>query len=196
MARRSIRRRRRFRAGKREYIWTTALGLRVPLTGGAITTLDSVANLVAGSDWNRGSAVAGFQRQKGAVLQRIVGDVWFQVDTSGGVASLRQRTAADLVFGFLKRDQDDATAVDIAVDAYEEDWLQLYDDQLDTIFDPTPTLTFWGGSLNCHRHIDVRVKRKLTTDDVILFMAQAIAGSGLQNAVTCSFQLRSLVALP
>lgn len=186
---------RRFRVAKREYIWATFEAFRIPLTQGG-TVFDALFNIVTPTDWAR-DATNLASREKGAVLQRIVGDVWFHLSTAaGGIAGLRNFTRADLVHGWMKRDIDDLAPVDQALDAFQEDWLQLHLEALDTIFDPTPTLTFWGGPTSVHRAVDIRVKRKLTSDDVIQYLALQTAGAGLQNACDVSVHFRSLIALP
>lgn len=134
--------------------------------------------------------------EKGAVVQRIVGDIWFQVDTSGGIASLRNFSRKDLVWGLAKRDEDDTSVPDVAVDAFREDWLHMNHECLDTAFDPTPTLAWWAGPLNVHRTFDIRVKRKLNSEERIELFACDVAGAGLQNATTMSALFRCLIALP
>jgi len=190
-----FRHRRRARQGKREFIWTTQTILHLPIGVAGGTIFDFITNVVSPTDWVRDVANINVL-EKGAVLQRIVGDLWFSVDTSGGTAGLRARTAADTVHGFVKRDADDVSNMDLAVDAYGEDWLQLHHECIDTIFDPTPTLTFWGGGLNVHRAVDVRVKRKLTSDEVIGFYVCDMSSAGLQNSRVVSGTLRALIALP
>lgn len=133
--------------------------------------------------------------EKGAVVQRIVGDVWFHVATTD-IASLRNFSRKDITWGIAKRDEDDTSIPDVAVDAFREDWLQLHMECISTAFDPTPTLAWWGGELQVHRNVDIRVKRKLNSEEQLLLFVCDIAGAGLQNASTMSALFRTLIKLP
>lgn len=182
----------RFRRAKREYVWTSTFSAGPGLTQGG-TVFDEVT-IVSPLDWQRGQIPAAGV-QKGAVVVRIVGDVWFFQDPSGDVANLRSINNDLCTVGVLKRDQDDTSVLDINTDALAEDWMHLEQVRIDTFYTPTATLTAGWGQPNARVHLDMRVKRKLTTEDVIKLCLLA-ERRNLDTEVNASFLLRSLIQLP
>lgn len=181
---------RRASGRKREFIWATSSGVLTLTQGG--TAFDEHV-LVSKTDWARDSA-STTTLEKGATLQRIVGDVTFFVDAPD-MASVRGITRVQTIFGLLKRDEDDLSLVDVSVDAFAEPWLQLESRYIAIYFDATPTFATSNGATAVHIPVDVRVKRKLTSDDVIKAMFLPLR-QNLGTDVSVSFLLRSLIALP
>lgn len=190
--RRSRRPFRRMRFKGREYVWMTISGA-APLTQGG-TTFDEFV-LVSRNDWARDPANTA-TIEKGATLVRVVGDVWFKaMPEDHSVASVRGITDVECYFGLLKRDEDDLSALDISIDAFGEDWMHLHAEHLAVIYSPVATLTAGWGANVAGRHVDVRVKRKLTTEDVVKACFLPVRAN-LGTDVGVSFLLRALVQLP
>lgn len=184
------RRGRRFaRRGKREFIWTSTFVTRdlVALNGDT-----DAFPIVVRDDWVRDPA-NGDTIEKGAVLTRIIGDVRVRSETSGGSVGL---AGASYIWGIQKRDEDDTTVYDLASNFFGEDWMHLEASSLPpnnatTVgFAPQPN---WR-----HPQIDIRVKRKLTSDDIVLFVFGGYGADGnvsTDNLVVDYF-FRCLVQLP
>lgn len=182
--------RRTFRSGraKREHVWVRAAGRQILTQGG--TVFDEFG-LVTAADWIRGTAG---DLQKGATIVRIVGDVFFQTDPSA-VANVRNFARAQCYFGLLKRDKDDTSVLDLAAGALGEDWMHLHSNQVFQFYDPTPTLTGYGLQVQGQTHIDVKVKRKLTSDDVIKVCMLTVR-EALETDVNAYIMLSALIQLP
>lgn len=196
--RRFPRRSRRFRRGKREFIWTSVIAPEIALTQtsvGAPSWPADVMQLVLPADWERGT----LSMQKGAVLLRIVGDVVFYSDTNGGgLAALRAANQRFNSLVILKRDVGNSAAVDFLAGtppALDEDVLHAESGRFDWFFENTPTLSWANGVNQTHFKLDVRTKRKLTTNDQIV-MGLLTLRENLDTDVAASVQLRSLVQLP
>lgn len=182
---------RRFAFKKREYIWATISSAGPGLTQGG-TIFDEFI-LVSKGDWARDASLTA-HLEKGATLLRVVGDVWFY-SSPATPADERGQTKVQCIFGLLKRDEDDASPLDIAVDAYSEEWMTLQSFQLADFYDPVATLTAGWGERRAGAHVDVRVKRKLTSEDTVkaCFLANRVT---LGTDTDVAFLLRALIQLP
>lgn len=194
MASKTRRYARRFRRAKREYIWVTNLVENRRLVQG--TNMDFIQALVAGVDWQRGAAPLGSRLEKGAVCLRIVGDVHVHIDPTD-YASVRAFARQQFVWGIKREDSDITEVLDLSTNAFEEDWMHLEAPKLYSVVDATPTLAL-AVSVNTivSSHVDIRVKRKLTSEDFISLYCAADPVAGLQTDVAISFMLRCLVQLP
>jgi len=182
---------RRSGARKRNFVWVTALRPQFQLTQGG-TVFDEVV-LVSKFDWAR-DATQPAVLEKGCVLHRIVGDVFFFADADA-IASIRSVTRTLNTFGVLKRDEDDLNPLDVAVDALSESWLQMTSREIVDYFDPTPTLATHNGEVQAHIPVDIKVKRKLTSDETInlCFLTTRL---NLGTDISASFQLGALLEVP
>lgn len=167
---------RRFRRGKRELIWTTIAGQSI---AAALPGANLPLSLVLPVDWVRGT---NFER--GAVLQGIRG--WYQV----GYAATSTSVSPNWFLSIVKHEVDEVTT--------GQDWTTagpyngedvLYTDggHMETVT-ATPS-----GNLHLSRQLEVRTKRKLTSDDFIgvNFMSPSAAQDW-----TIGFVIRALIALP
>lgn len=177
-------------AKRRELIWVTSQVAQLPLLLGTVFT---ETTLVSKTDWAR-DATNTSNLEKGAVLLRVVGDVHFFQDAAAQSA-VRGITRAFNIFGVLKRDEDDVSPLDVAVDAYAEPWMHLESRQFATYYDPTPTLATANGQTVWHVPVDIKVKRKLTSDERIQLCLQSQA-LNLGTDVSASWLLRMLIQLP
>lgn len=184
----------RFRAGKREYVWSTT---HVPFFGtGIVPGLMDEITLVTRIDWARNELNTQIL-EKGATLVRIVGDVHYTINEVT-VGDLKAIGDSHFIFGVLKRDEDDASVLDINVDAFGEDWMHMQSAYLTYANVSVATLSRAWGELCCSRHVDIRVKRKLTSDEkVSAFFTRSVGLSTPDpgNAYV-GFTLRSLIQLP
>lgn len=189
MSRSRPRFRRRFRRQKHEYIWTGTF-----VTADA-TLLDGDTDglvLVDPDDWRRTTIDENLE--KGAVLLRIVGDVRFRTETSGGSPSLG---GASYIWGIVKRDVDDSAPLDLGTNFFGEDWLHLRagsippNNATNIAYAPQPN---WR-----HEEVDVGVKRKLTSDEKIEFHFTGLTAVGASSAtetLVCDYFFRALIQLP
>lgn len=195
MARRFRRSVRSFRRAKRELIWVTSSGAFDAIPPAGEFTLQKV---LAPGDWSRGNLANSMQ--KGAVLLRIVGSMdWYPelVATASGLGLYSSAVTA----GFMKfPDDGEAILPDIAGDGYAEDWLQLNQGLVERWQNDSGPPSIYGRKT--HRwEFDIKVKRKLTTDDAIV-MAWTEVPNVLTGGVTAgadpafNFMCRCLVQLP
>lgn len=159
----------------RETIWTGLLLNQDSVDSGAVSS----GNIVDATDWQ--ASGTGFSR--GATLERIRGSVSL---LSGGVASV-----GGAVWMAIWAVNDDETTPDpsTAADYGENDllWARVVNFQ-------TVTLTSVGGWSNPATtfDIDVKARRRLTTQSIILMTWRATGGSSDEQAIM-SFVLRALV---
>jgi len=182
---RTTRRARRFRAGKREYVWSTVTGT-FPGVGTPMTQVP----LVTRFDWARNAAGTG-GLEKGAVIQRVVGNITFTQPAPAAVTFLEELT--NCYAGLLVRDEDDASGVDLTIDAFQENWMQMWSGQTYYAVNNVVTLA-WAVREQLSFNVDVRVKRKLTTEDELGLYLGSLPTVGT-NA-DAFFFLRTLIALP
>lgn len=183
---------RRFRAAKREYVWATAYspGIVISNFNGFFDEIP----ILSKADWARESSSAS-NLEKGATLVRVVGDVHFTMVQA--IAGLPAEADATCLFGLMKRDEDDATVLDANVDAFSEDWMHLSTGYIGYANVSVATLSRAWGTLSWSKHIDVRVKRKLTSDErVSAFFAENPSTFGSAITMQATFLLRCLVQLP
>jgi len=190
MAKRSTRRfSRRFRAGKREYIWASVFVTHdlVLLNGSA-----DAFPIVLRDDWAR-DPTNGATLEKGAVLQRIIGNVRVSSDNGSGAPS---PGGASYIWSLGKFDEDDAQVLSLTTSYFGEDWMHCEAGSLDR---NNATTVAFAPQVSRHHALDSRVKRKLTSEDEIRIVFGGFTGTGGVSA-TDSLQLdyffRSLIALP
>lgn len=183
---------RRFRRAKREYVWTTVWAEDIPIVQG--TNFDLASPIVLGSDWRRGVSPAVIE--KGAVLVRVVGDIAFHANPAD-TAAFRTFLRQTCTWGLKREDQDVVEALDVTMNAFEEDWMHLEQCKLWGFRDPTATLATMGGRFEVARSFDIRVKRKLTSEDIVsLYVGASPGTAGLQTDVAWTGFFRSLIQLP
>lgn len=187
---RKFRRRRWIRRGKREYIWSCINVMQdlVSLNGAC-----DAFPIVVRDDWARDPARTS-TLEKGAVLLRVTGDVRFSCDNGSGTYS---PAGAQLVWGIGKFDEDDSTILDLANSFFGEDWMQVRAGTCwpnaagTTTFAPQPWCVFPA--------LDMRVKRKLSSEDEIRFVFGGYEGNGSSSTTTklvAHYEFRSLIQLP
>jgi len=187
---RSRRTSRRFRAAKKEHIWVATF-----VTADAqVTTGDADEfPLVQRDDWAR-NPLAPEVLEKGAVLTRIIGDVRVRTENGSGTTSL---AGASYALGVRKVDEDDSTVLDLATTFFGEDWLWLKGGSIppnnatSAAYAPQPN---WR-----HESIDIRVKRKLTSEDEIRFSFGGFEANGSGVGTTLlvvDYFFRALIQLP
>jgi len=185
---------RRFRAGKREHVWVATVGTVVnPTPASTVEWVPGGVRFLLGGDWAR-TALTRNQLEKGAVATRIIGELVFNFppETAPTVA----QAAEQLVWGIRKVDQDDVAALDSALDFFNEDWMQTGQAYVAMGNSIVATLTWADYSQGIVRvPIDIRVKRKLTTEDDLALDIATVFGSGAFGP-SCNFYLRTLVTLP
>lgn len=147
--RRGIRSVKRFRSGKREMMWATVAAQSV---SAGVTSANIPTGLVLPVDWVRGT---NFER--GATLVGIRG--WYQVAYQATSTSI----APSWYLAIVKSEQDESLIHDwtIATPYNSEDVLYTDGGHM-TIAATTPS-----GWQFPSRQLDVRTKRKLTSDDTI-----------------------------
>jgi len=186
---RTFRRSRRFRRQKREYIWVCVNVLR------DLQNLNGVADafpIVVRDDWAR-DPTRSTTLEKGAVLLRVTGDIRVSTDNNAGTYA---PAGSNFVWAIGKFDEDDTHALDLATDFFNEDWLQLragtcWPTASSASLSPVPFALFPG--------VDIRVKRKLTTEDEIrlVFAGYEYDGtSSTTNKLAMNYEFRSLIQLP
>lgn len=182
---------RRFRRGKREVIWTSVVfeGVTPDVAPG------TNSSLVLPADWVRNTGSSSFQ--KGCVLERIRGYVTVHRDQ--GFATETTGIAGVTVYGVIWKSEEEE-------DFAANDWSQSspYNDE-DILW--TDGWTLQGASnvpsgtpvqqlvpAEPHQfYVDVKTRRKLTSDDQIVFTMQA--GNAAPGA-EYSGVLRCLLTLP
>lgn len=162
---------RRFRRGKREYIWCTSL-----LLSQTLTTTRLIIPIVLPQEWERSSGVSF---QKGAVLQRIMG--WISVIPFGTT------TSASTMAGMILINDVDETPGDptLVADYVDEDIFWTFGHSSGTTAaDANEVLT---------QQVDIRSKRKLASNQVVNLL---LNGNTAAPEWRYSLCLRALVALP
>lgn len=189
-SRRTVRRRtsRRFGA-RRNFIWASVfVTADANLMSG---TADGIRILI-GADWQRELSVDSIE--KGATLVRVVGDVAVRTETTGGTPSLG---GSHYIWGLQKNDEEDTTQPSLASDFFGEDWMHIRagsippNNATNIAYAPQPN---WR-----HESIDIRVKRKLTSDDVVTFWfagVTAVGGTSATETLVFDYMFRSLIQLP
>lgn len=180
---------RRFRAQKREHIWvsTFIIGDLQLMNGDG----EGIA-IVEPDDWTR-TAVNLDVIEKGATLLRIVGDVAFRTDNGSGTTSLGGFTG---LWGLAKYDQDDASVPTIGNEWFGEDWIHT---RMVEIAPNNATTAAYAPQPNQRQEVDVRVKRKMTSDEVIRFWFAGFPANAVASATefaVCDYYFRALVQLP
>lgn len=139
----------------------------------------SSANLADRTDW-----VAGTEAfERGATLERIRGNISL---LSGGVSSVG---GAIWMAIFIVNDDETTPDPSVAADYNENDaiWTHVVNFQ-------TVTLTSVGGWSNPASivEVDVKARRRLTTQSIVLFVWRATGGSSDEQAIL-SANLRTLI---
>jgi len=187
---RSRRTTRRFRAAKKEFIWVaTFVTADLQLTTGDADEFP----LVQREDWAR-DPLAPDTIEKGAVLTRIIGDVRVRTENGSGTTSL---AGLSYILGLRKVDEDDGTVLDLATTFFGEDWMWL---KAGSIAPNNATSSAYAPQPNWrHEDVDVRVKRKLTSEDEIRFAFGGFEANGSGVGTTqmvVDYFFRCLVQLP
>lgn len=187
---RTFRRRRWVRRGKREYIWSCVNVMHdLVLLNGQCDAFP----IVVRDDWARDPARTS-TLEKGAVLLRITGDVRVGCDNGSGTYSLG---GAQFTWGLGKFDEDDSTVLDLANSFFGEDWMQV---RSGTCWPNAPgTTTFAPQPYDQFRALDIRVKRKLSSEDEIRFVFGGytyVGGSSGTDSLVMNYEFRSLIQLP
>lgn len=175
---------RRFQRGKRNYVWASVfvIGDQRSLNG----DVDAFP-IVVRDDWARDPA-NGQTIEKGAVLQRIVGNV--RVRTFSSALGVSGQGSA-YIWGIGKFDEDDAQVLNLTTSFFGEDWMRLEAGSNNINLAPSDPQ---------ERHaVDMTVKRKLTSEDEIRFCFGGF--SGLTATVSTDILLvdyffRSLIEVP
>lgn len=194
MFRRRFRGSRRMRRGKREYVWVTSFG-SVFAPGDGISR---TAVLVTPADWARDpSATATLE--KGAVLVRVVGDlcVSYEADNAPpNAVDVNYWTAA-----IRKHDEEDVNQPDFgAGSGFNEDWMHVEFGNVQRTVESVATLTWAAADFSSmdRRKVDIRVKRKLNSDEnVSLYFGTIPPGAGdPATELSLFYGLRALIQLP
>lgn len=179
---------RRFRRAKREYIWTTVTG---QLGGISSDGTFNRLTLVSKADWAR-DATNTATLEKGAVLLRTVGGYGFRA-TSGAALP-----ATDLNFSWLgvfrRTDEDDLTVHDLTNFA-SEDILHMDSGMIGWYPAPAGVAPTNDQAMSW-KDIDIRTKRKLTSDQLIEFDYELSEFSAANIDFQLTFAFRSLIQLP
>jgi len=187
MKSRTSRSRRRFRRGKREYIWVTGLRSDTLQTDGVADQLPLVTRI----DWARDATATG-HLEKGCLVRRTL--IWGMVAQAGLEEGSGASTA---VFAAVrKKDEDDVAVLDLGVDMLDEDWYQS--EWLHTYHESSvvATLTWMADAASFQRFAwDTSVARKLTTEDQIE-MSVAATGGGPTVVIAMQYGWRILLELP
>lgn len=169
MARRTRRRTSRRFGKRRELIWVTGASL-YSLDGGTSGIGDGPA-IVTKADWARDPSATG-HLEKGCTLVRTILDFSIFFPPLGDeLASLQD--AINQVYACVRtRDEDDTTAFDFSGDGLDESLMQFGSGTIQSTGSSVATLT-WRDRVHAQwsQHWDVRVKRKLTSEDVVEFLA-------------------------
>lgn len=178
------RRRLRSPSPKKEWVWIQSLNLGTVLAPGA----SQRQALVIGADWDR---TVGASFEKGAVLTRMVGTISVCHDTyaSAGLVAISQ-----VPWYIGKTDVDFAATLGVAnalVSYADTDVLQTGLFQIMKGAGVASTPSAYALEAATHR-IDVKVKRKLTSEDSITLVA---TNNGTVS-IAISIMMRCLVQLP
>lgn len=180
---------RRFRVGKREYMWTCTTAL-----GGAIPSGGSTTALVDQTDWTGVAATQSLSR--GATLTRIVG--WWLVQANAGLSEdsawasncARQMISKNTTEGLAALT---TTPLNLAsATSYVTEDVLYMDGMGFSAGQSTDGITM-GSSQECQR-FDIRTKRKLTSDDMIILSLDVDAATSFTSAARGVW--RCLIALP
>lgn len=181
---------RRFRSQKREFIWASTYIIA------DATLLDGTSdglNIVEPDDWARDIANVDVL-EKGAVLTRVIGDVFFRTDNGSGTVSLG---GASYLWGIRKTDFDDSSIPAIPTTWFQEDWMHTEAGQIAP--NNAVTSAYAPQPFSYHRGLDIRVKRKLTTDEKVEFLFAGFPVTGVASAtefLVADYYFRSLIQLP
>lgn len=181
---------RRFRRAKKEYIWAC-----INVTHDLVQLNGSCDGLtiVNRDDWARDSA-ATQTIEKGAVVKRIIGNVRFSSDNGSGAPN---PAGASYNFAIGKFDEDDSQVLDLATNFFGEDWMHCEAGSLDR---NNATSVAFAPQVSWRHPIDIRVARKLTSDEEIRFVFGGYEGNGSSGGATSLLQadyfFRSLIQLP
>lgn len=188
--RRFRRRSARFRQAKREYIWVATFVTR------DLHALDGDAEafpIVQRDDWVRDSTQTD-TIEKGATLVRVIGDVRLRSENVGATAP--GLAGASYIWGLRKADEDDTTILDLTTTFFGEDWMHLQAGSLPP--NNATTIAFAPEPNWRHERVDIGVKRKLTSDEIVLFhFAGFDANGGIStDNLAVDYFWRCLVQLP
>lgn len=188
-SKRSYRRRRWFRGAKSEFIWVaTFVTADEQVTTGAVDEFP----IVQRGDWVRDPANTE-TLEKGAVLQRIVGDIRVRTVNGAGSISL---AGASFALGIRKVDEDDNTILDLSTNFFQEDWLWT---KGGSIAPNNATTSAYGPIPNWLTSVDAGVKRKLTSEDEIRFAFGGFEADGSDvggSLLSLDYYFRALIKLP
>jgi len=179
---------RRFNFKKREYLWISRFIIADGVVkNGAADGLD----LIEKQDWAR-DATNTESLEKGAVVTRIIGSVAIRTLNGSGFPST---DGAAGLFGIYKRDEDDSSVPTIPTTWFQEDWMHT---QMFSIPPSSPTSPAYFPEPHRQFELDIRVKRKLTSDETVNFFFAAFDADGSTGADTCyaTYYFRSLLQLP
>lgn len=185
-----FRRRRSFKRGKKNYVWASVF---VTADQVALNGVTDAFPIVLRDDWARDPTNAQMI-EKGAVLERIVGNVRCRAIT---IASATVSAGgASYIWGIGKFDEDDAQLLNLTTSYFGEDWMRLEAGSIDS--NNATTLAF-APQVSWRHEVDMTVKRKLTSEDEIRFCFGGF--SGLTATVSTDILLvdyffRSLIEVP
>jgi len=164
MARRFSRSVKRFRRGKREFIWVRVQAESNPLPNSGAAEEFVFVN---GATWGRAGPASG-TIQKGCVLIRSI--VEWSVCLPPDEAPASAVEGDNGFIGLRRCDQDDTAILTAGTDFFDEEWMHTDWWQAWRTTEAVATLTWadHSGSL-FRRGWDSKVKRKLTTEDEIRF---------------------------
>lgn len=183
-----MRRTRRFRSAKREYLWISRFIVadQVAKNGDA----DGI-DLVEKADWARDATLTE-TLEKGALVTRIIGSVAFRTLNGSGFPST---DGAAGLFGIHKRDEDDTSIPTIPTDWFQEDWMHT---QMFAIPQSSPTSPAYFPDQHRQFELDIRVKRKLTSDETVNFWFAGFDSDGTTgtDSIVATYYFRTLLQLP
>lgn len=195
MAKRFQRGRRRFfRRAKRELIWTY-VRVRDDVVDNSASIGFIEYAIVTKIDWAR-DPTSTSNLQKGCTLLRIVGDVTISMPFNASPPDPARQV--ECMWVLRKKDEDDTTIYD-STDIWSEDLLHTEHCTIGFSLSAVATLTWQDGNQRFMRFpLDIRTKRKLTSDDEIVLAvgAQEIIATPGDGTVSVTAQLRSLLQLP
>lgn len=179
---------RRFRVAKREFIWITRFIVGQAIVKNGIA--DGI-DLVEADDWSR-DATNTESLEKGAVVTRIVGSVAFRTINGSGFPST---DGAAILWGIHKRDEDDTSLPTIPTTWFQEDWMHT---QMEAIPQSSPTTPAYFPDQHRQHDVDIRVKRKLTSDETVNLWIAGFDSDGTTGAdsIVATYHLRTLLQLP
>lgn len=148
--------------------------------------------IVVRDDWARDPSRTS-TLEKGAVLLRVTGDIRVSCDNGAGTYA---PGGAQYCWGIGKFDEDDSTILDLANSFFGEDWLQV---RAGTVWpNAAGTTTFAPQPYDQVRGLDMRVKRKLSSEDEIRFVfgGYSYLGGVVTDSLVMNYEFRSLIQLP